>query len=406
MNRRSFIKFGTLGVTSTMIPQLAAAAERENKALIWIWLGGGISHIDFTHPIPNAPVEFREVNGSIATKGSYRLGADFPNLAKIGDKLSPVVAFNHRDGNHYTATHWLMTGALGTTIPENGPQKEPSYGSVISSLYGANAANGISTYVKTARIAHDDAVWLGATHMGFECSKEGIDNLRLNIPKDRFARRTDMVKIIDRSGDYLYDEHAKLRNQATQVILGEAGNAFDIAKANSKDIELYQVKTNKFGEHLLTARRVVEAGTRFVTVTHGGWDMHQGISMAMKARTAEIDSLIALLIQDLEEHGLLKSTMIVIASEFGRTPKINRDSGRDHFPNLISLMLAGGKYNHGNAIGKYDDKAVEPITTPFSPYDLTATIFDHFGLDIKHKFIDNVNRPRYLTEGDVKVILS
>ncbi len=406
MNRRSFIKFGTLGLTTTMLPELAAAAERENKAVIWIWLGGGISHIDFTHPIPNAPVEFREVNGSIQTAGSYRLGADFPNLAKIGDKLSPVVSFGHRDANHYTATHWVMTGAIGTTIPENGPQKEPCYGSVISSLYGANAENGISTYVKTSKIPHDDAVWLGATHMGFECSKEGIDNLRLNIPKDRFARRREMVGIIDRSGDYLYDEHVKLRNQASQVILGEAGNAFDITKANPKDIDLYQAKKNKFGEHLLTARRVIEAGTKFVTVTHGGWDMHSDISVGMKARASKIDGPISVLIQDLEQRGLLKSTLVVIASEFGRTSKVNATAGRDHAQVLIPLVFAGGDFNHGNTIGAYDERAMAPTSTPYTPFDLTATIFKHFDLDVKHKFIDNLNRPRYLVEGEPRVMLS
>lgn len=405
MNRRDILKLGTLSLFNT---QLVHATEKQNtdNAVIWIWLGGGISHIDFTHPVPKAPVEYRNINGIISTKGNYQLGADWINLAKIGDKLTPVVNFSHRDGNHYTATHWVMTGFNGTAIPENGPQKEPSYGSVISAVYGPNnSKNGISTYVKTSKIAHDDAAWLGSTHVGFETNEQGINNLKLSIDKNRFMKRNEMVDIIDSKDSLMQREHSKLRKQAVQVILGDAASAFDVKKADAQSITLYNADKNEFGKNLLVARRVIEAGSKFVTVSHGGWDMHQDISEGMKNRSMEVDKYIATLITDLENRGMLKSTLVVIASEFGRTPKINKDGGRDHHSQLISLMLAGGNFIHGSKIGEYDINGFAPTSNSNNPFNLTATILQHFNIDKHIKFIDNVNRPRYILEGDVKSIL-
>lgn len=403
MNRRDLLKVGALSILG---PQILNAAEKQNNAVIWIWLGGGISHIDFTHPVPRAPNEYRNINGIVKTTGDYSLGGDWTNLAKIGHKLTPVVNFAHRDGNHYTATHWMMTGWNGTGIPENGAQKDPSYGSIISAVYGANdSKNGISTYVKTSKIAHDDAAWLGATHVGFETSQEGINNLRLNIDRERFLRRNAMADAIDSKDSLAQREHFKLRKQAVQVILGDAAAAFDIKKADAKSIQLYNADKSEFGKNLLVARRVIEAGTKFVTVSHGGWDMHQDISDGMKARSIEVDNLIATLINDLEDRGMLNSTLVVIASEFGRTPKINIAGGRDHHSQLVSLVFAGGNFNHGHKIGEYDINGFAPISNSYNPFNVTATILKHFNINQNIKFIDNLNRPRYVVEGEFKSIL-
>ena len=403
MKRRSVLQLGAVGSVSLLGTELAAKAERENKALIWVWLGGGISHIEFTHPLKSAPQEFRSVNGVISA-GEYEIGADFPEIAKVGNLFTPVRSFGHRDANHYTATHWVMTGYNGTAIPENGPQKEPSYGSLISFMSGANADNGMSTYVKTGRIAHDDAAWIGSTHMGFETNKEGINNLRLNIDKGRFLRRNQMVDTIDKRGDYLYTEQTKLRQQAVQVILGQAAEAFDV-DTDVAGNKLYRTDKSPFCKNLLMARRVIEAGAKFVTVTHDGWDMHSDISAGFKSRAADLDFGLATLVQDLKDRGMLDDTLIVVASEFGRTSKINLSSGRDHQNSLVSLMFAGGNYSHGNAIGTYDEKAIGATSNMFSPFNVTATIFNHFNYDVHHKFIDNIQRPRYIVEGDVKSIL-
>ena len=163
--------------------------------------------------------------------------------------------------------------------------------------------------------------------------------------------------------------------------------------------------TSRFGQNLLLARRVIEAGTKFVTVTNDGWDMHGDIAPGMANRVPELDYCLTQFILDLQSRGLLERTLIVVASEFGRTSKINMTAGRDHQNSLISLLFAGGNYSHGSRIGSYDDKALSSTSNLYNPFDLTATIFDHFNLDIKHKFVDNIQRPRYITEGETRVIL-
>jgi hypothetical protein len=298
-----------------------------------------------------------------------------------------------------------MTGYNGTAIPENGPQKEPSYGSLISFMAGANADNGMSTYVKTGKIAHDDAAWIGATHMGFETNKEGISNLRLNIDKGRFLRRNQMVDIIDKRGDYLYAEQTKLRKQAVEVVLGQAAEAFDV-DTDVAGNKLYRADKSQFCKNLLMARRVIEAGAKFVTVTHDGWDMHSDISDGFKNRAADLDFGLATLVQDLKDRGMLDDTLIIVASEFGRTPKLNQTFGRDHFQKIISLMFAGGNYTHGRALGTYNHNASEITSDEYNPFDVTRTIFHHFGMDVHNKFIDNLNRPRYIVEGEPRLILS
>ena len=158
------------------------------------------------------------------------------------------------------------------------------------------------------------------------------------------------------------------------------------------------------GNQLLLARRLSEFGTKFVTVNYGGWDMHGNISKALAGRVPPLDQALAALVGDLEDRGMTQDTLLVVTGEFGRT-KLNANSGRDHWPSITTLLLAGGEYNHGRVIGKAD-KSYYPVSDKFGPLDLSATIFDHFGIDPKVQKIDPAGRPRYLLDGEARVILS
>lgn len=406
-SRRTFIKAGAIAAGSLYLPESLLAQDRQEKACILVWLGGGISATEFINPIPDAPVEYRGVAGAITTKTGYQIGADFPLLAGISDRFTTVRSFNHKDGNHSSATHWLLTGHSNLTGGESSPQKEPSYGSIVSKILGENNPEGVPTYVKVNPIQYDDAAWLGSKFTGFDNDEQGIKNLKLNIPESSFKRRLEMANAIEKSAGNTVGpmkEWTELRNTASKVVVGSAAKAFDLTLEAPGWVRSYDIEKSGFGRSMLLARRLVEAGTRFVTLHHGGWDMHNTIAKDFPARAAEVDIHLTNLILDLESKGLLKSTMIVVASEFSRTPKINPQAGRDHWPGINSLILAGGDYG-GNLIGTTDSTASTVTSQPFDPSDLAFTILNHFDVRKGDKTIDNQGRPRYFIEEQARLIV-
>ena len=159
------------------------------------------------------------------------------------------------------------------------------------------------------------------------------------------------------------------------------------------------------GEQMLLARRLVEKGTRFVTIQYGGWDMHGNISKSLKGRVPPLDQALSTFIDDVNEKGMNKDILLIVTGEFGRTYRINKNGGRDHWPQLSTLMFSGGDFEMGRAIGESTDKAETPKSDPYGPMDVTATLFSHFGIDLSTQKVDFAGRPRYLVEGDARVIL-
>ena len=188
------------------------------------------------------------------------------------------------------------------------------------------------------------------------------------------------------------------------MILGSSKDAFATDNESEATKALYgSEKANDIGEQMLLARRLVEHGTKFVTLHYGGWDMHSNISDALKKRVAPIDKAIGGFLQDLWDRGLNEKVLLVVTGEFGRT-KINANAGRDHWPAITPIMMAGGNYQSGRTIGEAD-RSYSPIENPVGPLDLQATLFDHFGIDGAIQRTDMSGRPRYLLEGEAKVIL-
>jgi len=409
-NRRDFLRAGSIGAGMSAVglsdyafSQDGAVAYKD-KTVVWLWLGGGPTQFETFHaPLDNTPSEWQPVNGRIYdSKTNISLGADWQELSKHTNKLNVVNSFSHKDSSHRQGTHFMMTGHYNPDRTTTSMAKHPSFGSVISACYGTNnPENGVPTYVKQGKIEGDEGSWLGGAYKPFDPSNK--DNLTPRIEIDRFTNRKSLLNAIDAtrvSGDGA-ESSQFYKSQAYDVILGSAKDAFNLDKEDEKTKALYG--SDSIGTQLLLARRLAEYGTRFITLTYGGWDMHSNISTAMKTKVPPIDKAIAGFLQDVWDRGLNEKIILVVTGEFGRT-KFNANSGRDHWPSITPMLMAGGEYQSGRTIGAAD-RSYSPIENPVGPIDLQATLFDHFGIDKNTQRVDNGGRPRYLLEGEAKLIL-
>lgn len=405
MERRDFLAgLGAIALTPTI--SVANAVKQKEKSCIFIFLSGGIAATEFINPIPNAPIEFRSTRGHVQAKGNYLLGGDFKKLASVGDYLTVVRNFHHRDANHASATHWTMTGEPGF---QSTNQKWPSHGSLISYTKGPlDIQEGIPNYVRTRPIQYDESAFLGATHIGMTADDNGVGNLFPRVPENRFDRRNHIMRMISEASK-LDDPVSKgwydLKNQAVDIIKGKAGAAFDLSKESPENLAMYNAKGSTFGKDLLLTRRLVQAGVKFITVNNGGWDMHNNISDGFERKATELDTYLFVLLNDLYRHDLLDSTLVVVTSEFSRTPKVNANAGRDHWSSLNSLIFAGGGFNHGKVVGKTDSKATVVDGESYSPKDLSWTIGEYFGIKKNLIITDHSGRPRHMYEDSAKNIL-
>ncbi len=404
-NRRNFLRVGgislglsSLGLTDIKAQDAPLCLSPNNKSVIWVWLGGGATQVETFDPKPDAPDNVRAINGFVKTTGGYNIGADWSNLAKVGDKMTVVRSFAHGNSSHRTGTHWVMTGYNSTDNTPQSPAYNPSYGSMAASAYGTNnPITGMPAYVRVNNITYDGGAWLGSDYKPYDATGEGVKNLQLKIDEDQFLGRQSLLSSLDRLQD-----GSTLRDQSYNMLLGNIANAFDIKKEDPKTMEEYG---KGIGEQLLLARRLAENGTKFITVQYGGWDMHSNISNALKSRVPPIDKALAALINDIHNKGLNKDVMVVVTGEFGRTYKINGNAGRDHWPRLSPLMFACGDFEMGRAIGESTSKAEEPKSDAYSPLNVTATLFKHFGIDQHTQRTDMGGRPRYFLEVGTPSIL-
>lgn len=406
VNRRNFLKASIVSASSLSFANNVFGNEiAEDKSVIWVWLGGGASQQEITNPLPESPIEFRSVRGHVNAKGGYQLGGDFEKLAAIGDKLTVVRSFSHRDANHETATHYVNNSYF--QVP-NSPQGYPHLGSVISKRFGPNNQNnGIPIYVKIDKIVYDDAAFLGNKYNGYDCDTLGIKNMFPNVEMERFNRRVKFMKTVDgkdsESKQKLYKDWTDLKSQTVEIVTGSAAKAFDINKEEKRYLDYFDVEKSQFGKNCLLASRLVENGAKFVTLVNNSWDHHSDISKAFAIKGPELDTYLSKLITHLEVRGLLDKTLVVVASEFSRTPKVNSLGGKDHFCNTNSLIFAGGGFNHGKVVGATSKDASSVIDNPFNPEDLAYTIYNYFGID-KMDVVDIGGRPRHLVP-DAKSIL-
>ena len=412
-NRRDFLRVGSIGagMTAVGLSDFSMAAQDsqslEDKTVVWVWLGGGPTQFETFHaPNDTVPTEWQPVNGAIHdSKTNITLGADWTELAKHTSKLNVVNSFSHKDSSHRQGTHFMMTGHYNPERTTTSMTKYPSFGSMVSSVYGTNDPNnGVPTYVKQGKIEGDEGAWLGGAYKPFDPSNK--DNLTARVELDRFSTRKELLKGLDSSSVSGKSANSVefYKGQAYDVILGSAKDAFATDKESDETKALYgSTKANDIGEQLILARRLAQYGTRFITLHYGGWDMHSNISDALKGKVAPIDKAISGFLQDIWDRGMNEKIILIVTGEFGRT-KINANAGRDHWPSITPMLMAGGAYQSGRTIGT-SDRSYSPLENPVGPLDLQATLFDHFGIDPSTQRTDNGGRPRYLLEGEAKVIL-
>jgi hypothetical protein len=321
------------------------------------------------------------------------MGGSFFSLSMESDNLCVVHSFSHSNSSHRTASHWVNTGYNNPINTPSSEQPHPSRGSIISSIYGPNHSNGMPTYVKSQTIQGDKPAWLGNEFQAYEANGEGIKNLTPNTPGERLAERKNLLQGLDSFRGGLDNSLDELQKQSFNLLTGQAAKAFQWEK--DEMVADYDAKNVFYGRQMLLARRLVQAGTKFVNVQFPGWDMHSNIANGMGVIAPRLDKYLSLLISDLKGKGMNKDVMVICAGEFGRTYKVNANGGRDHWSKLCPLLLAGGDYEMGRVIGESDKYAAAPKSGPIGPQDITATIFDHFQIDPKTQRTDNQGRPRY-----------
>jgi hypothetical protein len=412
--RRDFLKVGALGASGLMLPDLlrmrSAAAEAgqptRDTSVIWLWLGGGPTHVETFDPKMSAPAEFRSMVGSVQTSvPGLHIGGLFPQMARMANRMAFVRSFAHGNSGHAGGTHFVMTGVDHPPADAGQPQIRPSLGSITARVRGANAPSGLPTYVRLSGLYGDGPHFLGSAYAPFDTSGQARNNINLNQPLDRVNDRRSLLRQfdtvnreIDRSGTMAgldaFDQ------QATELLLGRARDAFDLDREDQRVRDRYTIGTAGLGTNLLLARRLCEAGAGFVTMNYANssqaWDMHNDMLPQLRQACPPMDRAIAVFLDDLDRLGLSDKILLVITGEFGRTPRINGSAGRDHWGPLCTLALAGGGLRMGQAIGESSERAEVPRTSPIYPKDLMATIFHVLGIPRETQYQDQSGRPMYL----------
>ncbi len=362
--RRDFLQVGALGLGGlTLADSLrsnAQAAENgrasNSKSVIWLWLGGGPTHVETFDPKMTAPSEYRSVTGEVKTNlPGVTLGGNFERMAGVADKMAFVRSFAHTNSGHSGGTHYVMTG-YDNRLADNGAQADrPGIGSILARVRGTNhPVTGMPTYVRLGGIYADGPAFLGTAFGPFDSGGEARRNMALNVAKDRLDTRRSLLQGIDNvkrdiDRSKVMDGLDAFDQQAFNIILSRSQQAFDLKYEDPRVVDRYGTG---LGQQLLQARRLCEAGCGFVTLHFGGWDMHGTIKQSMDNLGPQVDRAVAALVEDLDLRGQSDDILLVISGEFGRTPKINGSAGRDHWAPLSTLALAGGGLQMGQVIGE------------------------------------------------------
>jgi hypothetical protein len=386
---------------------------------IFIWMDGGPSHYETFDPKPEAPAEIRGNWAPIATKvpGVF-FSQNMTALATVADKLAIVRSIRHDQGNHGAGNHYMMTGAPPRIPVGCGAfvSFHPSLGSVTASERGA--AGGLPPYFSIPSMTRSGGPnFLGAKYAPFVVpdnpSREGFRVRDVSAPRDvddaRVAYRRSLRAQVDRfrrisdktAGDPVMALDEYYEQGYDLMSSPEAQRAFDIGREDPKLRDAYG--RSSFGQRLLLARRVVEAGVPFVTVNEGGWDDHEKIFDRLLRHVVPFDSALATLIADLDQRGLLDTTLVVALGEFGRTPKINNRAGRDHWSNAMSVLFAGCGTPGGQVVGATDPRGYAAMERILSPENFAATVYTKLGIDPGKILYTPQGRPVHLVSNPTPI---
>lgn len=402
MNRRTALKIGTAGGIS--LPFWLKANESKKitaSSVIHIFLPGGVAHQDTWDYKPNSSSEYRGPFSGIKTKiDDVFFGELLKETSKISDKLTVIRSMTHGEAAHERGVHNMLTGYRPSPALQY-----PSFGSIVSHELGER--NDLPPYVLVPnQFAPENGTGYLSTKYGpfsLGSNPESPDfkvkdlNIPLGIDENQLQRRRFLLNSIDEhfktleKSDAVQAMDSFYHSAFNLISSSQAKDAFDLNKENIKTKEMYG--NNSAGMRFLMARRLVEAGVRMVTVNYGSWDHHSNLNSSMISQVPNFDRAFSALIRDLSDRGMLSSTLVMVTSEFGRTPKINTTNGRDHWPRVFSTVLAGGGVKEGFSYGKSDALSSEPEEDPVSPENLAATMYSLMGIDFEKRLMTSDLRP-------------
>lgn len=414
-SRRSFLKVGALaglGVgellrLEALATGTASPARASAKSVINIFLPGGLAQQDTFDPKPYSPVEYRGGIETVETRiPGVRFGSHLSRTAEIADKIAVIRSFSHGEAAHERGVHNMLTGYRPSPA-----LVYPSMGSVVAHEQGPRESLPAYVCVPDAPNTFAGSGFLSSAFAPFSV---GSDPARANfevrdldmpagVDEPRYTRRRRLLDAVNahfrarESSDNL-DAMDTFYQRAYDMLSSEhAREAFNLGAEPDEIRDRYG--RNAAGQRMLLARRLVEAGVRFVTLSYGSWDMHTRIHDGLAAQLPPFDQAYASLIADLDARGLLDETLVLVTTEFGRTPKLNPDGGRDHWPRVFSVALAGGGVRRGVVHGASDATATEVDTDPVGPEDLGRTVFSLLGIDPDRLLMAPGDRPVRIIRG-------
>ncbi len=397
-SRRNFLRVGgltTLGLSLSSLLQAEAQAEEaapkaRAKSVLLVFLGGGLSHHDSFDLKPEAEEavrgKYKPIESNVA---GVRIGELLPKMSQAMDKVCLVRSGAHNNDHHETATNWVLSGRFGSAFGD-----WPAMGAVAAHELGFG--NSVPPYVAIPR--NPSFTWelgrsafLGGRYESFKAGDPNDANYRVRdlvapqpLPEVRVARRQSLLNAVDGfarkvEGNDQLNVYNEYQQRATEMVLsGKARESFAIEQETDAVRERYG--RNTFGQGCLLARRLIEGGVRFVTVNYGGWDHHGKIFEGLDNKLPEFDLGFSALVEDMTARGLLEDTLLVCMGEFGRTPKINKDAGRDHWAPAASLLFAGAGVKVGQVIGATDREGAYVTNKPFAPADVSYTMLASLGI--------------------------
>jgi uncharacterized protein (DUF1501 family) len=417
-SRREFLYVGLLGGLGMTLPgflrQQAMGAQKfyetkpgPAKGIIHIFLPGGMAHQESFDPKPYAPSEYRGPFGAIDTAlPGVQFGEKIPKLARLADRFTVIRSMSHGEAAHERGTHNMFTGYRPSPALEY-----PSIGSVISHELGPQ--NNLPPYVCVPNVPNEfaNSGYLSSAYgpfaLGSDPAQGNFKVRDLNLPGDvsdeRFARRRSLLQTVDahfrelEKSDALDSMDAFYQHAYKLISSQQAREAFNLAAEPDKLKDRYG--RTQAGQRMLLARRLIEGGVRFVSLTAGAWDHHDNLRNGIEQNLPPVDQAVAALITDLEERGMLEETLVCLTTEFGRTPKINPTGGRDHWPRVFSVMLAGGGVKRGIVHGSSDALGGEVDTDGVGVADLATTIYHQIGITADKELMAPGNRPIEIVDG-------
>jgi hypothetical protein len=416
VSRRNFLRIGALGLGGLTLPDLLRARARaeasglspSRKSVIQVVLGGGPSHMETWDPKPDAPTGYRSEIKGIATRlPGVELSELMPRQAAILDRLAILRSVTHETSDHIAGLHWILTG-YASTQQQTTQNERPSVGSVVSRLRGPNGP-GVPAYVALNSGALFGGLFHGGAYLGpgtapftIRDDPNGemkVQNLRPveGLTLERLEDRRGLLERLDRlerARDLTgtMEGFDRFTTQAYEMVAGPAArHALDLPREDPRLRDRYG--RTRVGQSCLLARRLVEAGVTFVTISEGNWDHHANVVASCRQQVPPLDAAIAALVEDLHDRGLSDEVLLVVWGEFGRTPRLNGSGGRDHWPGTMSALLAGGGLRMGQVIGATNRKGEQPTDRPLRPEDVIRTVYHVLGVDPLHDFPNEAGRP-------------